>query len=253
MPRHARDKSESGIYHMVLRGINRQDILAEDEDKQRLFETLMRYKQLSGYDLYGYCFMDNHIHLLMKEKREPLSLVLKRISSSFVYWFNWKYERCGHLFQERYKSEPVENDAYLLTVLRYIHQNPVKARLAGNVPGYQWSSYHEYINGSIIIDTDFVLTMFSSDRQKSVELFKIYTNRENNDKCLDNDVQLRLSDSEVKVILAQYGNINRLHRIEKEEREKIIKELKSIDGVTIRQLSRLTGLPKSTIGKIWQH
>ena len=71
--------------------------------------------------------MSNHIHLLLKEGEEDLGTLFKRIGASYVYWYNWKYNRTGHLFQDHFKSEPVEDDTYLLTVLRYIHQNPLKA------------------------------------------------------------------------------------------------------------------------------
>ena len=129
MPRQARKKSNSGVYHIMLRGINRQLIFEDDEDMQRFIETLKRYKDECGYSLYAFCLMGNHIHLLLKEGEEPISTILKRIAGSYVYWYNWKYGRSGHLFQDRFKSEPVEDDAYFLTVLRYIHQNPVKARI----------------------------------------------------------------------------------------------------------------------------
>lgn len=88
--------------------------------------------------------MDNHVHILIREGKEPLSKVMKRIGVSYVYWYNWKYERNGHLFQDRYKSEPVEDDKYLLTVIRYIHQNPLKAGIVDSIDQYQWSSHHEY-------------------------------------------------------------------------------------------------------------
>mgnify|MGYP000862516675 CR=1 FL=1 len=81
--------------------------------------------------------MSNHVYLLLTETEEPISVAIKRICSSYVYWYNWKYGRCGHLFQERYKSETVENDAYLLTELRYIHQNPVKAGLSRSIRDYR--------------------------------------------------------------------------------------------------------------------
>lgn len=124
MPRAARKKSNSGIYHIMLRGINRQLIFEDEEDKNRFIETLLKYKEQCGYLIYAYCLMGNHIHILLKEGKEELTLVLKRIAGSYVYWYNWKYHRSGHLFQDRFKSEPVEDDAYFLTVIRYIHQNP---------------------------------------------------------------------------------------------------------------------------------
>jgi len=134
MPRYARKKSDIGIFHIMLRGINKQTIFEDDEDRRRFMETIERFKAVSKYEIYGYCLMSNHVHLLLKETEEAISTAIKRICSSYVYWYNWKYERCGHLFQERYKSEIVENDAHVLTVLRYIHQNPVKACRRWNFP-----------------------------------------------------------------------------------------------------------------------
>jgi len=90
--------------------------------------------------------MDNHIHILLQEQSEPVGVALKCISSSYVLWFNKKYGRCGHLFQERFKSEIVGTDAYFLTVLRYIHQNPIKAKLVEDISHYKWSSYGEYFS-----------------------------------------------------------------------------------------------------------
>ena len=112
MPRLARQRSETGIYHIMQRCINKQPVIKDNEDKERLLETLIRFKQVCNFELFGYCFMDNHIHLLLKEVVEPISLIIKRICNSYVYWVNWKYERCGPLFQDRFKSEAVENDRY---------------------------------------------------------------------------------------------------------------------------------------------
>ena len=145
MPRIARIRSESGVYRIMLRGINRQDIFEDEEDIQRLLETIVRYKAICKYEVYAYCIMSNHVHLLLKETEDTISNVVKRISGSYVFWYNKKYERCGHLFQERYKSEAVESDEYLLTVLRYIHQNPIKAGMVKDISTYKWSSYIEYM------------------------------------------------------------------------------------------------------------
>jgi putative transposase len=252
MPRHPRQQSETGIYHIIMRGINKQTIFEDSKDKERFFDTLKRYKTVSNYEVYGYCFMDNHVHILIKEITEPISLIVKRISGSYVYWFNRKYERWGHLFQERFKSEAVENDAYFLTVLRYIHQNPVKAGITKSVSEFRWSSFHEYVGEPVLTDVDFALNMFSPDNEKALELFKIFMNETNNDRCLDYEERVSVSDSEIKAILLQKNiqNINQLLQLNKQERNKIIKDLKSIEGVSIRQLSRLTGISKSVIARI---
>ena len=111
----------------MLRGINRQQIFEDAEDCHKFLTILTEYKAQCGYSIYAYCLMGNHIHLLLKEGTESLEQVFKRVCGKFVYWYNAKYQRTGHLFQDRFKSEPVDTEAYLQTVIRYIHQNPVIA------------------------------------------------------------------------------------------------------------------------------
>jgi hypothetical protein len=188
----------------------------------------------------------------LKETEEAISTAIKRICSSYVYWYNWKYGRCGHLFQERYKSEIVENEAYLLTVLRYIHQNPVKAGLSKNVQDYQWSSYNEYIKKPTITDTGFVLQLFSDNRESAIVLFNEHTSEKNDDKCLDNYEKIRLSDHEVRGHFIKLGlqSSSEIQHLERDKRNEVIRKLKAIEGATIRQLSRITGISKSVIDRV---
>ena len=95
--------------------------------------------------IYAWCLMGNHVHLLIKEADEPIGDVMKRIASSYVYYYNNKYDRVGHLFQERFKSQPVDDWSYFLTLLRYIHQNPLKPHLVRDLKDYRWSSWNEYL------------------------------------------------------------------------------------------------------------
>lgn len=235
----------------MLRGINRQDIFEDDEDVERLLETIKKYKEVSKFNIFAYCIMSNHIHMLVREKEESISNTIKRISSSYVFWYNKKYERCGHLLQERFKSEAVESDEYFMTVLRYIHQNPVKAGITKNMQDYRWSSYKEYIEKAETVDIDFVLDMFSTDRKKAVELFRNFNIQNNNDMCLEDEEKLRVSDSEVKEYFKKAGIMNpkELRQVEKSKRDEIISKLKLLNGVTIRQLSRMTGISKSVIDR----
>ena len=119
-----RKQSSTGIYHVMLRGVNRQQIFLDKEDCTYFLESLYVCKQISRFKLYAYCLMGNHVHLLINAKEEPVDMIMRRLGSKYVYWYNSKYERIGHLFQNRFKSEPVETDTYFLTVLRYIHMNP---------------------------------------------------------------------------------------------------------------------------------
>ena len=179
MPRQARRKSESGIYHIMLRGINKQVIFEDEEDNFKFLETLKKYKAISGYKIFAYCLMSNHVHLLLKIEKEDIDLIIKRVASSYVYWYNWKYKRNGHLFQDRFKSEPVENDSYFLTVVRYIHQNPLKAGVCKSIDGYNFSSYNEYVKKADLVDTDFCLGIIDKEQ------FLDFNNEYNEDVCLE--------------------------------------------------------------------
>ena len=101
MARTARATGDSGIYHVMLRGINRQRIFEDDEDRDRFLEILKKSKEKDGFDLIAWCLMPNHVHLMIHENEVKLGTIFRRIGASYVYWFNGKYERTGHLFQDR--------------------------------------------------------------------------------------------------------------------------------------------------------
>lgn len=196
--------------------------------------------------------MDNHVHLLVKEIKDTISEAVKRISSSYVYWYNNKYDRCGHLFQDRFKSENVETAGYFLRVLRYIHQNPLHAGLTKSVFASKWTSIHEYIKGdSGVIDILFPLQLFSTDRKESVNKYVSFMEKQNDDHFLDDHPRIRKTDMEVKEYLSQWGiTISMLQKLDRQDRNNIVKKLKQIDGVTVRQLSRITGISKSVIDRV---
>ena len=245
MPRQARQKSESGIYHIMLRGINQQVIFEDEEDGEKFLETLKTYKAISGYKIFAYCLMNNHLHLLLKVEKEELDIIFKRIAGSYVYWYNRKYHRRGHLFQDRFKSEPVEDDAYFLTVLRYIHQNPVK--IGAKIDQHKFSSYNDYANEiSGLVDIDFALSMMSTKQ------FIEFNNEKNEDKCLDfEEKDFRLSDMDAKVIIQNISkckNATEFQALEQKKRDEYIKKLRE-KGLSIRQISRLTGVSFNIVRK----
>ncbi len=245
MPRTARRKSETDIYHIMFRGTNGQAIFIDDEDNKRFLDTLNRYQQEIGYVLYAYCLMGNHIHLLIKEGNEDLSNTMRRIGTSYVNWYNWQYDRKGHLFQDRFKSEPVESDSYFLTVLRYIHQNPLKAGLVSDIESYKWSSYHEYIGEVKIVKVDFALLMFAKDRVESIKRFINFNLAANKDQCLDIAAKKKtISNKKIKQLVVKKFNLDLaiLHDADKVTQLKVLKYLKDLEGTSLRQLSRLTGI-----------
>ena len=246
MPRKARKKSATDIYHVMLRAVNRQQIFYEEEDYQMFLEFLARYKSICGYQLYAYCLMGNHVHLLIKTGEKPLEQIMKRINTAFVYWYNLKYTRNGHLFQDRYRSEAVETEAYFLTVLRYILRNPVKAGLSRSPEEYRYSSGREYIlSEKGITDTTFALGLLD------VYFLQNYFHQDNDDECLDmNDsVRRKCTDAvAIQLILQEFGTLS--PKIGKpKERETMNRSIRKLieSGISIRQLSRLTGITKRII------
>lgn len=252
MPRCARKKSKSGIYHIMLRGINRQTIFEDEEDRFKFIDTLRHYKQKCEYNIFAYCLMDNHVHLVIKEGKESLEKLMKRIGVSYVYWYNWKHKRSGHLFQDRYKSAVIEDDRYLLEVIRYIHQNPLQANMITTIGEYYWSSYPEYTwQRPNIVDTNFILEMFSHNNEKARELFIEYMGI-SNERSFDMEAAYRITDEEAKAIIKKaIGNLttNQLQSMEKEERNDLLRKLKDIEGLSIRQIARITGLTFNVVAK----
>ena len=242
MPRTARKESRTGMYHVMLRGINQQLIFEDDEDNEKFLEILKDCKDASGFKLFAYCLMGNHVHLLIKIADEGLEQIFKKIGIKYVYWYNWKYNRTGHLFQDRFKSEPVDSDEYFFTVLRYIHQNPVKAQLVGSVDAYKWSSYKEYLGDKGIADVSFAL-----DAMKLNEFVR-FNNEANNDTCLEN-ISPRINDRDAKEIMKQLINcdtVEAFQRLDAPMKTEGIKRLKG-EGLSIRQISRLTGISKGIV------
>jgi REP element-mobilizing transposase RayT len=184
MPRKARRVAQSGIYHVMMRGINHQQIFEEDEDYRVFLRILRKCKNISGFKILAYCLMGNHIHLLIKEDEEKLELIFKRIGVRFVKWYNQKYQRCGHLFQDRFKSEVVDDERYLITVAGYIHQNPVKAGICKKADEYPYSSYKEYLKYPSLVDMDYVESLVTREAIVSYSKARI------EEKCLEIEEKL---------------------------------------------------------------
>lgn len=248
MARHARIHSVTGIYHIMLRGIDKRLIFMDDEDKKKFMKGLVKAKELSGFKLYGYCLMDNHIHLLIGESEE-LGTSVKRITVGYVQWHNNKYGRTGHLFSNRYLSEPVESENYLFTALRYIHQNPVKAGMVKQVEEYPWSSYCDYISAynkdETLVELDLVFGCLGTR-----DSFVSYMNESNNDECIEYKDVLKYTDIQLVSWIKKRYDIEAILAIPAKARAKEIMEIYKETGVSVRQLSRVLGIGKSIVGKL---
>jgi len=247
MPRYARKKSSTGIYHVILRGINREKIFGDTNDYKKFIRILKENKAISEFVLYGYCLMNNHVHLLMRKGNEDLGQAIKRIGIRYAKWFNFRYTRSGHLFQDRYKSEPVEDDTYFFVALRYIHRNPIKAGLCKSFDEYIWSSYGDYTRGGGVTDTDFAIRFMGKQEFISFMYDDIA------DNCLEyNETNKKLTDDELVAKIENMFRIDALTiRNEPQEKTKqILNDIFNIGGVSIRQISRITWISEYMILKL---
>lgn len=144
MPRSARKRSVTDVYHVIGRGLNRNFIFSENREKRR-FVSLIR-ENLFQYDvvIYAYCIMPNHFHLLIKADIKELSSFMAKVLAAYAQYYNFKHDRIGYVFQDRFKSQCIEEENYFWNCMRYIHLNPSKDRDYRKISKYKFSSFYEF-------------------------------------------------------------------------------------------------------------
>lgn len=263
MPRQARMYSDTGIYHVMMRGNDKRRIFLDDDDRRRFIFTLFEKASEENTDIYAYCLMNNHVHLLLHEKDFNIARLMKRINVSFAYHFNKKYKRVGHLFQDRFISEIVDNNDYLLAAVRYIHNNPVKAGIVSSPEKYLWSSYNDYIsakkcNGLI---TDKILNIFSENISEAIKQFIDFSSLDCDINFIDfmekSKEELRIEQE--KKAMKALDNIISLKGLSVKDlsvkenhniRNNIIVYLKEEFDLSSRQIAAMINISKGTVLKI---
>lgn len=150
MPMGPRVLLKNACYHIITRGNQRQQVFWDNQDRQVYLGNVKRYKKSCGFLLYGYRLMPNHVHIVGQPlQEENMSKFMQKVSRSYTAYFNTKYKKVGHLWQDRFKSKVVVKDDYLIDCIHYIELNPIRAGLAKTALEYSWSSYRERILGNV--------------------------------------------------------------------------------------------------------
>lgn len=181
--RSRRIKSQTGFYHICIRGVNRQDIFFDDNDRNQFLILLKKYSKKYNISIHSYSLLNNHVHLEIEDKEDCLSIFMQCLCSVYARYFNFKYDRVGHLFQERFASQIIKNEEQFLTVLRYILQNSYKAGISKNYD-YRWSSYSDYKRKEALVLTATVVNHFKT----LPDLYR-FINERNFDECIDISLQ----------------------------------------------------------------
>jgi len=157
MPRIARVTTENGCYHIISRGNQKQPVFLKGEDYEKYLSLLYKYKERYNFKLYSFCLMPNHVHLVIEVGIPSLlKKVLHGLNLSYSQYFNFKYDKVGHLWQDRFKSRLIEKDNYLLGCINYIENNPLRAGLVSRIKEYPWSSYIYRQRNISILDNPFI-------------------------------------------------------------------------------------------------
>lgn len=225
MARKPRIHYEGALYHVIVRGNNREYIFNEAENKELYIRKLDKYIKKYQAKLYAYVIMDNHAHLLVEVTKVPLSKIMQLIQQTYTQSYNKQKGRTGHVFEQRYKAFICNKDEYLLTLMRYIHQNPVRAGIADI--NYKWSSHSEYRTSKAqYCDVELPLLMFSIDRTKAVERYLDFVDEI--DDVIDRKLY-ELGSDEMKRIKIEEPRINR-------DLEGIVDEMKELYNTDIEEL-----------------
>lgn len=241
MSRQARQQSNTGVYHVIQRGVNRMLIFHEDADR-RMFLDLLKSQAGEFFKVYCFCLMDNHIHLIVKTSR--LSFYIHRILTAYAIWFNHKYEREGYLFQDRFKSEVIEDQGYLLRCFRYVLQNPLKAGLCHKISEYRWTSYSVYFNPvDSFVSTEFLTLFFDSKAD-----FQAYMLEDDDGEFMEAGYQFK--DHEVRKLLEEMLEGESFEILTKVEQRQVLKVLKQNPNIGLRQLARITGVSLGIIHRL---
>ena len=258
MPRDNRQYNQQiNLYHIIIRGIDKQDIFNDDKDRNKFLEEISETQKKYGYQVCTYCLMDNHVHLVVYDVNQNISKAIQSLLIRYSMYFNKKQDRIGTLLQDRFLSRVITNKIYFLNVCRYVHQNPLKANISAT-EDYKWSSYQDFLNNKKdgIVNTKLLLNQFSKNNykeaiEKFVEFHKKHEEILDGRDILDYEMNQTLTDEQLRKIILNILKIENIHDIKtksNEERKKLLIQLKDIK-TSCRQLSRVIGIDRKTVKK----
>lgn len=226
----------------MTRGINKDKIFQSKSDKEKLMEIIKEKSDEIICKIYSYCIMDNHLHLLVECNVEDLSLLMKRINIAYAIYYNFKNNRIGPVFQDRFKSEIIFNERHFYGVIRYIHNNPVKANIVIKPEGYIWSSMREYLgNENNIIHKDAKKDM--EENFKTISSFKEFHEIQDEEDYLeiDEEIELRKEELGEEIISNYLKEIKSELLTNKLDKEKVIIKLLETEKFSYRKIAELVG------------
>jgi len=241
MARKPRVHFPGALYHVISRGNQNQDIFLDDKDLKAFLSYLSSYKIRFPFHLYAYSLMKNHFHLLLEVEGTPLSKLMQSLLFRYTRYFNKRYGKVGHLFQGRYKAILCDKDAYLLELVRYIHLNPIRAKVVADPEKYLWTSYLSYL-GKVrdnLIEEDFVLGQFGKKKSLARRRYRRFVLQE-----LHSGHQEKYYEVKDQHFLGEDSFVDSIE-VEKRDRENTVYNIPI--EVIAREVSRVIGVPQDRL------
>ena len=190
MPRIARQKTFESIYHVMCRSISEIDMYTDDDDKLKYIFYIKKYQRIYKFKIYSYCFMSNHVHLIIDTNGADISKIMHGINFSYAQYYNRIHKRHGHLFQDRFKSKIIKYNNYLITASAYIHNNPKHIAEYATCPEkYEYSSLPIYLglkrDPHDLLDANFILRLFGDNPKSAIKAYYSFVLKCDNDSIYD--------------------------------------------------------------------
>ncbi len=245
MPRVARQQSSVDLYHISVRGINQVQLFYDDEDREEFLRRVWQYRDSSNVKVLSWCLMASHVHFLMEAKVKDASMFMKRLQQSYSHYYNAKYDRTGYLFQGRYYSVPIESEGQLLTVIRYIHRNPLEVGESVS----SWTSYDDILGASGYTNSIELLQLIDSNPSRAERSFTRLVLEDNRSESGKVGPRRHVADEDAAQIIMKVAGTQTCQAVcdlSKADRKEALKQMKAA-GLTVRQISRLTGLNRGVV------
>jgi len=238
MARPLRIEYPDAIYHVISRGIRKDNIYYENKDKDKFLYKLKETKEKYNLKIFSYCLMVNHYHLLIRTPKSNLTKAMHYLNASYTNWFKAKHDIVGPIFQGRYKSILVEDESYLLTLSSYIHLNPLRAEKVEYLKDYKYNSYNEYINKTEnnLVDKNLLLSKFEDIERFKEFIYEWYEHNKDWQNDDNNEKELREKIYGINGFLGSKNFADRiLKKYKKNNKEKKYNEYSNISNNEIKK------------------
>ena len=240
-----------GYYHIVNRGVEQRDVFLDEEDFHTFEELLCNLTQEFDITLHNFCLMNNHYHLLIEIKKENLSKFMRQLGMSYSIYFNKKCKRVGHLWQGRYKSWYVTDEAYLYTLIRYIEQNPLKAGIVNDLKSYRFSSYRYFVDKAPVpkcLENAWLYENFGKNLDEIAEFVTAPVDMQELKDINKASALVIAADSVQKKTEEELVKIIGSYETKQERNERILHAYE--EGFSQHMIAHVVGISQQAVGKI---